>query len=199
MQTEKTKYFGGSMTIYLDVVLIENLLLNYIILIATSLVRKTKLHLVKMLFASLFGSICSIINYILPLNGFFNFIFKIITSVLVVVIGFENHSVMTFFKNILSMYLITLTFGGASFMFMFFVSPEKIILKANHFVGTYPVKMAILGGFFALILITIISKFVKDRFKNLICDLEIGYKGKILKLKTFIDSRKFIKRANLWK
>jgi Na+/serine symporter len=86
----------------------------------------------------------------LPLNNVLSVSFKILTSILVVLIGFENHSKKTFLKNILILYLITLTFGGASFMFLFFVDPNKIILKANHFVGMYPVKMAMLGRIFCV-------------------------------------------------
>jgi stage II sporulation protein GA (sporulation sigma-E factor processing peptidase) len=186
------------MTVYIDVVFAENFLLNYIILLATGLIRKSKLHWRKIFFSSALGSICSIINYILYLNEFFNLIFKIMTSILMVLIAFENYSKMSFIKNILIFYLVTLTFGGASFMFLFLCNPDKIILQGKHFIGTYPIKMSILGGLFALLLIIIVSKIVKNRFKNLICDLEIGYKGKFVKLKTFIDSRKFIKRTNFW-
>ncbi|MCI8310249.1 MAG: hypothetical protein HFJ45_08885 [Clostridia bacterium] len=61
--------------------------------------------------------------------------------------------------------------------------------------GTYPIKMALLGGLFGLVLILIVSKVIKDKFKDLICDLEILYKGKEIKIKALVDSRKFIKRT----
>jgi stage II sporulation protein GA (sporulation sigma-E factor processing peptidase) len=187
------------MTVYIDVLFLENLFLNYIILLATAISRKSTIYFSKIFLASLIGSIFGIVNYVLPLNMILNFLFKIILSIVMVLIGFKNYNIKIFIKNILSLYLITLTFGGAAFMFMFFIDPEKIILKSNHFIGLYPVKMAILGGGFAFLLIILISKLVKDRIKNLICDLEVGYNGKIIKIKSFIDSRKFVERANFWR
>ena len=49
------------MTIYIDVVLIENLLMNYIILFATGVVLKVKNKHIRLLLASLVGAIYTII------------------------------------------------------------------------------------------------------------------------------------------
>lgn len=114
-----------------------------------------------------------------------------------ILISFENTKVIVFFKNLIFFYLTSLTFGGAAFMFIFFVEPQNAVLEEGHFIGTYPIKMAFLGGVLGLILIFIVSKIIKDKFKNLICDLEIGYKGKKTKIKALVDSRKSFKRANI--
>ena len=45
------------MTIYIDVILIENLLMNSIILFATGLVLKTKIRTTRIIISSLIGAI----------------------------------------------------------------------------------------------------------------------------------------------
>lgn len=114
-----------------------------------------------------------------------------------VLISFENTKIIVFFKNLVFFYLTSLTFGGAAFMFIFFINPQNAVLEEGHFLGTYPIKMAFLGGILGLILIVIVSKIIKDKFKDLICDLEICYKGKKIKIKTLVDSRKSFKRTNI--
>ena len=177
------------MTVYIDLIFLENLFLNYIILMATCLMRKTRIRWIKIFIASVLGSICSILNYIIELNYFQNTIFKLLTSVVMILIAYDNPKKIVFFKNIMFFYLVSLTFGGASFMFLFIVKPKNIVFDNGHFVGTYPIKMAILGGSIGLILVLVVSKIIKDKFKNIICDLEIVYNGKMTKIKALVDSR----------
>lgn len=40
------------MTVYIDLVFFENLALNYIIILSTCILRKTKIHWIKFFFAS---------------------------------------------------------------------------------------------------------------------------------------------------
>ena len=51
------------MTIYIDVVFIENLIMNYIILFATSIIIKVKVKHIRLILASSLGAIYSIIAY----------------------------------------------------------------------------------------------------------------------------------------
>jgi len=52
------------LTIYLDVILLENLCMNYIILFATGLIHKVKIKAWKLFVASLIGGIYSILSLI---------------------------------------------------------------------------------------------------------------------------------------
>lgn len=52
------------MTIYLDVVLLENLCMNYIILFATGYILKTKLNHIRIIIASVLGGVYSIAAYV---------------------------------------------------------------------------------------------------------------------------------------
>ena len=51
------------MTIYVDVVLFENLIMNYIILFTTSQILKIEQKHIRIILASLLGAIYSIIAY----------------------------------------------------------------------------------------------------------------------------------------
>ena len=73
---------------------------------------------------------------------------------------------------------------------MFSVNPKEILYNAGHFLGIYPVKMAIGGGVLGFVLIVWVQKILRKKF-NKTCDIEIGYKDKEVKIKALIDSRKF--------
>ena len=52
------------MTIYIDVVLFENLIMNYIILLATGIILKIKIKHLRLIIASLIGAIFVAIQYV---------------------------------------------------------------------------------------------------------------------------------------
>ena len=181
------------MTIYVDIVFLENLLLNYIILLATAIIGKSKIKFFKFFLASSFGSLYAILNYIIDLNIYTNFLLKMFISIFMILLSFENKKLKVFFKNLIMFYLTSFTFGGAAFMLLFFISPENIIYEGGHFVGTYPIKTAIYGCILGFVIILIVAKVIKSRFSNTLCDLEIFFDGKSLKLKTLIDSGNLLK------
>lgn len=181
------------MTVYIDVVLIENISMNYIILLASSLIGNRKVHFFKVFMASFIGGLYSIVNYIIDISWFTNIIFKIFISAIMIKIAFNNRNFKSFFKQLMLFYLVSLTFGGAAFMLLFFVNPSGIIFENGHLVGTYPIKIAILGGIVGFSIISIVSNILRKVITEQICEIEICYQGKLVKVKTFIDSGNLLK------
>lgn len=183
------------MIIYVDIIFIENLLLNYIILMATSLISKCKVRYIPFLLSSSLGGLYSIVNYVLSLELIENILFKLLLSIFMIQIAFTNLKLKQFFKVIIMFYLTSLTFGGASFMLLFLISPENVIYENGHFIGTYPIKVALVGGIIGFIVIFIVSELQKNRLSSadLLCELEIFYNGKNKKIKTLIDTGNLLK------
>lgn len=183
------------MTIYLDIVFFENFILNYIIILSTAIISKSKIKLTSIMLSSTIGGIFSILNYLMNINSLENVILKIIISILMMLIAFNDYKIKKLIKQLLFFYLVSFTFGGIAFMLLFFIKPQNIIMKSNHLVGTYPIKITILAGILGFVVIFLIEKIIKDRLnkKSMICDLEIFYDGKIRKIKTMIDTGNLLK------
>ncbi len=183
------------MKIYLDIVLIENFIMNYMILFATALICKSKIHYFKIGLASLIAGFYSILNYLWNLGNLESFCVKILISVMMVLISFENRKVKTVFKQLILFYLVSFTFGGISFMLLFLINPAGIVFENGLLVGSYPVKVTLIGGVLGFVVIAIVSAIIKDRLraKSMLCDLEIFYKGNYRKLKTMIDTGNLLK------
>ncbi len=183
------------MTVYIDIVFMENILLNYIILLSTALMSKSRINSPRILLASSIGGIYSILNYIVDITFFLNVLIKFIMSIILVVIAFNTNKLKIVIKQLIFLYLVSFTFGGITFMLLFFINPQNIVFKNNHFVGTYPLKVTILGGILGFIIVFTVSKIIRDRMskKAMLCDLEIFYKGKVKKVKTMIDTGNLLK------
>ena len=183
------------MTIYIDVVLIENLIMNYIILLATGLILKLKIKHIRLILASLLGAIYSIVAYTRVLEVYSSFVLKIILSVLIVYIAFNPQKVKQLWKDILIFYLTSFVFGGAAFALIYIVKPQDILMKNGLFLGTYPLKTVILGAIIAFFIIITAFTVVKKKIskKDMFCKTEIQLNGKKIKANTMIDTGNMLK------
>lgn len=132
------------MTIYVDVVLIENLVMNYIILYATGIILKIKVKHLRLILASLIGAIYSIISYVVEVKVYSNFILKFILSIIIIYVAFNPQKAKKMWKDLLIFYLTSFVFGGAAFALIYIVKPQDILMKNGLFLGTYPLKTVVL-------------------------------------------------------
>ena len=149
------------MTIYIDVVLIENLMMNFIILLATGLILKERISVIRLLLASLLGAIYAVVSYLSILEMYSSMILKIILSIVMIYIAFNPQTMKKMWKDILLFYLTSFVFGGAAFALIYIVRPQDILMRNGLFLGTYPLKTIVLGAIIAFIIIMTAFTVVK--------------------------------------
>ena len=178
------------MTIYIDVVLIENLIMNYIILLATGIILKIKIKHIRLIIGSLLGAIYTIIGYIGILEIYSSIILKIILSIMIVYIAYYPQSLKKMCKELLFFYLTSFVFGGVAFSLIYIIKPQEILMKNGLFLGTYPLKTVILAAIVAFIIIISAFKMIKKKItrKDLICNAKIVLDGKNIETKVLIDT-----------
>ncbi len=183
------------MTIYLDVVLLENLCMNYIILFATNYILKMKAHHVRFMLSALLGAIYAIVSYmnILPIYSYW--ITKIIVSVIMVYIAYYPKNGKQLLKQTMLFYLISFVFGGCAFALLYIVKPQEIWFQNGVFIGTYPIKITILGAILGFTISSITFSLIKKRLtkKDMFCKISIFIEGKESNLKAMIDTGNILK------
>lgn len=183
------------MTIYLDVVLIENLCMNFIILFATSYLLKIKSRFWRLLISSFIGGAYAILAYMEIFEAMSNVFVKVILSIVMVGIAFLPKNVKILLKQLAIFYFISFLFGGCAFALLYFIKPQDILMKNGLLVGMYPLKVAVLGGLVGFIVVGIVFKIVKTKFtkKDMFCDIEVhAFEGKI-KTRALIDTGNLLK------
>lgn len=183
------------MTVYLDIIFLENFILNFIILYAVSLVIKEKAGCIKLMIASLIGASYVIIYYLINFQSKWNLIFKIILSVVMVYISFMPKSFKEFIKQITFFYLVSFVFGGASLGVIYMVNAGKISIRNGIIVGNYTLKTIFIGVILAFTIITVAFKLVKNRIskKDLFCNIKIIINQSKINVKAVIDTGNFLK------
>ena len=162
-----------TVTIYVDIVLLENLCMNYIILFGTAYIIKIKVKHIRILLASLIGAVYAVLAYAEVFPIYANLITKIILSICMTYIAFNPKKLKGLIKELILFYLVSFALGGCAFALLYIVRPQDIFMKNGVYIGTYPLKIALLGGITGFIITYVAIKIVKTRItKN-----EIIYKA----------------------
>ena len=183
------------MTIYIDVILIENLLMNYIILFATAVVLKLKVKHVRLILASLVGAIYTIISYVSGLRIYSNFLLKLILSIIIIYIAFNPQNIKKTLKFTLIFYLTSFVFGGAAFALIYVVKPQELLKNNGLVLSSNSLKIIFISAIIAFIVIIIGFKVVKNKIsaKDMYCDIEIKLNNKKIETKAMIDTGNLLK------
>lgn len=183
------------MTVYVDVVLLENLCMNYIILFGTGYIIKLKIKHWRILVSSSLGAVYAILAYmgIFPLYA--NIVVKIILSLCMVYIAFNPKNIKAIIKELALFYLVSFALGGCAFALLYIVRPQDIFMKDGVYIGTYPLKIALLGGVVGFIITYVAFKVVKTRMnKNeLIYEIVLKINEKELTTKVMLDTGNMLK------
>ena len=183
------------MTIYLDIIFIENILMNFIIIFATGIVIKEKIIKIRILISSFIGAVYTILMYINIISIYSNFIMKLILSIAIVYISFKPNTLKKLIKNLIMFYFVSFVFGGCAFALMYFIKPQLAQMKNGVFIGSYPIKVAIIGAIISFILIQVSFKIVKHKLnkKDMIYKIEIIINNKKTTVNALLDTGNLLK------
>lgn len=183
------------MTIYLDIVIIENLIMNYIILYATAIIAKKKAKHTRAFISSIIGTIYVIMLYVTELPIYSNIISKLLLSIIMVYIMFKPGDIKTLINNLLLFYLTSFVFGGASTALIYLIKPEEIFIKNGIYLGAYTLKTVFLGGIVGLFLIAVTINIIRSKIskKDMFYNIKIYLEEKTVETRAMIDTGNLLK------
>lgn len=183
------------MTIYVDIVLLENICMNYIILFGTAYIIKIKVKHLRILVSSIIGAVYAILAYSGTFQLYANVFVKIILSICMVYIAYNPKNIKGIIKELIVFYLVSFALGGCAFALLYIVKPQDIFIKNGVFIGSYPIKIVLLGGVVGFTITYIAFKLVKNRMNKseLIYEIYIRLEEKELKLKVMLDTGNMLK------
>lgn len=182
-------------TIYLDVIFLENVIMNSIILYAAAIILKIKTKFIRIFISSIIGSIYAIILYITNLKIYTSIISKILLSIIMVYVAYNPQNVKKLWKQILIFYLTSFVFGGVALYLIYVIKPQDILIENGMFIGEYVLKVIMLAAIVAYFVIKISLKIIKTKFspKDMYCKIKFKLNGKEVETKAMIDTGNLVK------
>ena len=175
------------MKVYVDLIILLNFYLDFLLLMTTSIVLKRNTSLKRIILGTFIGSI-SILFLFWSISSFSLFLVKLGIAILMVILTFGYKDLKYTINNLGYFYMISVILGG----FLYYLNLE---FSYTH-IGLIFINKGISVNAIFLILISPIILYIyykqSKKFKtnyNLIYEITIGLKNKqILKLKGFLDT-----------
>lgn len=176
------------MDVYVDVVLAENFIINFFLLLITTQIIKMKGENKRLILSSSIGAVYTLLMFIPETTILVSLPAKLIMAafMLFIVIG-RRHPVL-YFKSFICFILLSFLLCGLCFGIALFQNPYSF--EANYTITSYLFKYVL----FALMILYIITNrvvlFIKDRISisKFIYDIDIEYEGKCVSLRGFLDT-----------
>lgn len=164
--------------------------MNIIILYTTSIILKVKPKVIRIITASLIGSIYAIIAYTTEISIYTSIISKWILAIVIVYIAFNPQTVKKMCKQVLIFYLTSFVFGGVALYLIYFLKPQEIFIKNGVYVGKYVLKVIFLGAIIAFIIVKISFKLIKTKInsKDMYCKIKVFIDEKVIQTIAMIDT-----------
>ncbi len=117
--------------IYVDVLVVLNLFVNYFLLLSTSALIHIKVKILRLLLASSVGAIYSLSIFI-PINNIFvSVLLKLLCSAIIVLSAFGFHSTKNFLRAYGAFFLSNFIFAGFMFAVWIFFKPNSMIYQSG--------------------------------------------------------------------
>ncbi len=180
--------------IYGDIIIVENIIINYIIIWLTAHFSKKKTNLFKMFLGSFIGAVYTILIF-LPSMKFLNEpSMKICLSILIIVIVFTPEKIMDFLRPFSIFYLISFIFGGIAFALIYMSDQGGLSSKGFFYVADFPISLLITTLIIGFFIIKISWEYIQKKIskENILTTIYIHIDGKKIRTKGLFDTANFL-------
>lgn len=183
------------MEIYLDIVILENIVINYLILLVTSRFSKNRTSSLRLFLGSVAGTAYLVLMILLPeVKVYTTLVSKFLLSIGMVAITFSFNRFSVFLKTLALFYATTFIFAGAGFALIFFnkdwgIIRNGVLISPLNFFDAKWTEL-LLAVAVALIIFRVIWDAVQSRFvkEKLLVDISIAVENKSIGLPALVDT-----------
>lgn len=174
------------MVIYLDILLLENLVVNLFLLYITARTLRVKVELRYIILAATIGSLYVITLVYPQLKSFSSVSFKIIVAVILVLISFRKRKIMFNIKALAIFILYSMMLAGAC---MFVQYSEDYDIN-NSVIINFSYKKLMISVMIIYMIIDRVIVYIKERkdLSNLVYNIDIVLKNSQKNIKAFLDT-----------
>lgn len=183
------------MEIYLDIVILENIVINYLILLVTAKFSKNRSSNLRLLLGAVLGAAYLAAMLLLPeMKIYTTLLSKCLLSVAMTAVTFHLKKLSEFLKTLLIFYASTFIFAGAGFALMFFnrdwgILRNGVMVTPLSFFNTSWAEL-LLALAVTLIILRVIWDMIQNRFlrEKLLVLLRITFDKKAIELFALVDT-----------
>ncbi len=177
------------MVIYLDVLIVINLIVNYFIILASVKFLRRKIKLCRILLGSLIGSLFSLYIFLPEINTFFELFVKLLMCLILSSVVFGIKPLNRFLKSSGVIFLITCSYAGLMIAIWKIFKPYGMLINNSvvyfNVSPQYLVVFSVISYFVFLILLKI---FGRNNIYASECEICVIFGDKKVDFKAIVDT-----------
>lgn len=178
------------MEVYLDMLILENLIMNYLILWVTAKFSKERTSFIRLIMSSAIGAAYATIMFFPSFKFVYTFLFKILLSFVLIVVAFYPSKLKQFLKLVAIFYIVSFVFGGAAFGLFYFTNFGAILSNGIFYISNFPVKILLVSSTASYVIIRFAWSAIQNRLSkdNLFVMVDICVETKKTNIRALIDT-----------
>lgn len=183
------------MSIYIESLLIKNLLINFLILYVVGKITRSKISKIKLSISAILGAAYTLLVFLPEFHFMGKFIIKFSISVLMIILAYHPESFQEFIKQISAFYLVSFIFAGAIIGIFYILNNNPYLIRFSFKDSRELSLYLIIGISLGALLLFSIIKYYRSRISrdHFLTSLVIGLGGKEANLVALIDTGNFLK------
>lgn len=177
------------MTIYADVLIAVNTIVNFFIILLCGKINKQQIKNWRIILGALVGGIFSLTIFLPLNNGILDAVIKIISAMFMILMSFGFKKIKVFLRNVSTLFLITYLYAGVVFAIWYLFKPQKILIINSIVYFDISLLFLIISIVAIYLAITVFSSIVKKEAvsaKN--CCVRLFLDARNIELNTMFDT-----------
>lgn len=180
------------MKLYLDILVLENIVINYLILFLTSKFCKSHTSNLRLFIGSVVGASYVVLLILFPyMEIYYSAVAKIILSFFIVAVTFYPPKIKTFFVTLAIFYISTFIFAGAAFTLLFLTQGGGFVKNGILYViWDSKWTMLFLAIITAIIVIKIFWEIFDQRIsrEKILLPVKVSFESSVIDLFGLVDT-----------
>jgi len=180
--------------VYLDVLFIINLIINYLLLLATSKIAKVSSPAWRIASGAFTGAVYAVMMFFPQIKAFYTVASKIAVSFIIVAVAFSIRKTRVFLKTVFIFYITSFIFGAVSLgVFYFTGAGEGSVISNGIIYFNLPWRILIFSSFLSYIVIRTIWRIYKTDKMRIYKKVDISLDGRKVTLTALVDTGNMLK------
>jgi len=183
--------------IYLDILLLENIVINFLILYVTAKFSRIRVSTLRLFAGAIVGAIYVVFIIVQPgAKVYYTALAKILLSFFIIAITFSPRKVLSFFKTLVIFYISTFIFAGAALAFLYINQQGGFVRNGIIYVfGQSKGSLMFFGIITVGIIIKIFMEVIQSRItkENLLIPVKIVFDNRVIDLPALVDTGNSLK------
>lgn len=175
------------MEIYVDVIIVENLIINLFLLLTTVKLLKYQYKNIDIYLSAFIGAIYTLVLF-LDFKVLSSLPFKVLVAIIMLTIVLRTKRIINIVKGTIVFFINSFILCGVCFGLV--MMQNGYVLGEEFSISNYSMRWIILSLMIFYIVLVRVSDYLNDRaiINNFTYDIYINIRGKVLILKGFLDT-----------